>query len=287
MDDRFKKFIAVVEHGGFNKAARATYISQPALSMSIKQLEQELGVSLFNRHGRDISLTSAGQFVYDAAVTMQLQSRQLIRQLAVLKDHKPLLRVGMIDSVAELLFVQHNILGEISNKADISLTVDGSRRLSEAVATGSLDMAYIVQPQKTLPKVIESYKIGSETLVAVCTPDFYFSTSSGPLPFIAYNEHASSHTIIDAALQSQDISTRVVMRSTSPEIMLKLCLSGLGFTVLPEHTVRAHLSKGLLITLPSPKTITIERPLLAITHQSSAPSTTINTVSKAVRPYFF
>lgn len=270
MDDRLKKFIAVVEYGGFNKAARATHISQPALSMAIRQLEQELEVSLFIRNGRSNELTEAGQTVYQTAISLRLQTTQLQQDLAPLKDSKPLLRIGMIDSIADLLFVRHNILQDIAHKADVSLTVDGSRRLTDAIATGTLDIAYIVTPQPALPPTINSQEIGNETLVAVCAPKFKNNHLKGSLPFIAYNEHASSRPIIDNALKSQGITTQIIMRSTSPEVMLKLCLSGVGFTVLPEQSVQQYLSSGQLTKLNTPNETTLKRPLLAITHKSTA-----------------
>ncbi|HEX7444314.1 MAG TPA: LysR family transcriptional regulator, partial [Acidimicrobiales bacterium] len=53
--------VAVVDHGGFTRAAEMIPISQPALSQGIRSLERELGTPLFHRHGRDITLTSAGE----------------------------------------------------------------------------------------------------------------------------------------------------------------------------------------------------------------------------------
>lgn len=271
MDDRLKKFIAVVEHGGFNKAAQATHISQPALSMAIKQLEQELEVTLFSRSGRSSELTEAGQTVYQTAVTLRVHTDQLRQQLTIHKNSKPLIQIGMIDSLAELLFVQHNILEKLSRQAHISLIVDGSQRLTDAVTKGTLDSAYIVMPQSPLPSTVNVQSLGKEKLVAVSVPSFDVRLKQNSLPFIAYNEHASSQSIIDAALKSRHIDTHTVMRSTSPEIMLKLCLLGAGFTVLPEYSVRQYLNSGELIQLSAPREITIERPLLAITHKATTP----------------
>src|SRR3984885_12475317 len=66
--DRFqelKAFLAVVEAGGFSSAARATDDSQPAMSKAISALEKRLGVALFNRSTRSVTLTDQGQLYYD------------------------------------------------------------------------------------------------------------------------------------------------------------------------------------------------------------------------------
>ena len=65
--NRLRHFVAVVDHGGFTAAARAVYVSQPALSLAVKELETELGVSLFTRTGRQVQLTPAGAALLEPA----------------------------------------------------------------------------------------------------------------------------------------------------------------------------------------------------------------------------
>ena len=57
---RLRHFLAVADHGGFTAAAQAVYVSQPALSVAVKELEAELGAALFTRNGRTVRLTAAG-----------------------------------------------------------------------------------------------------------------------------------------------------------------------------------------------------------------------------------
>src|ERR1700677_2246743 len=71
---RLRHFLAVVDHGGFTAAAQAVYVSQPALSLAVKELEAELGVALFVRTGRKVRLTAAG-------VALLGPARQVLRDL--------------------------------------------------------------------------------------------------------------------------------------------------------------------------------------------------------------
>src|ERR1700722_8665827 len=71
---RLRHFVAVVDHGGFTAAAQAVFVSQPALSLAVKELEAELGVALFVRRGRKVHLTSAGRALLGPA-------RQVLRDL--------------------------------------------------------------------------------------------------------------------------------------------------------------------------------------------------------------
>ena len=58
---RLQHFVAVVDHGGFTAAAKATFVSQPALSLAVKELEADLGAPLFDRIGRRVQLTRPGR----------------------------------------------------------------------------------------------------------------------------------------------------------------------------------------------------------------------------------
>ena len=71
---RLRHFVSVVDHGGFTAAAKATFVSQPALSLAVKELEQELGTRLFDRIGRRVQLTAAGAALLGPA-------RQVLRDL--------------------------------------------------------------------------------------------------------------------------------------------------------------------------------------------------------------
>ena len=68
--------IAVVDEGGFTRAARSVHVSQPALSQAVRSLERELGVELFNRSGRTVALTSAGEALLGPARTTAPASQE-------------------------------------------------------------------------------------------------------------------------------------------------------------------------------------------------------------------
>ena len=92
---RLGHFLAVADHGGFTRASKAVFVSQPALSLSVRELEEELGAELFYRAGRSVRLTPAGRRLqqkaaarYAAAwakVTQQLDACQIPAALAVLQ----------------------------------------------------------------------------------------------------------------------------------------------------------------------------------------------------------
>lgn len=85
-------FVAIVEHGGFTSAARALRVAQPSLSRAIGKLEQELGVALFHRVGRNAVLSNAGEHMVDRA-------RQVLRDLDALRAAAQAVGAGVVGRV--------------------------------------------------------------------------------------------------------------------------------------------------------------------------------------------
>lgn len=269
MDERLSKFRAVVDHGGYNNAAKAIHVSQPAVSMAVKQLERELGVALFERRGRQNQLTRAGSMVYKTILDMTTSMDDLSWQLAQLKEKKPLLRVGMIDSLADLLFVYNDTFQVIARHADISLVVDSSRSLISGISTARLDSALTAEPPTNISSRLHVEPIGNEPLVAVCSPGFH-SSATEPLSYISYNQQAMTYARVEAKLDEHGIARRAVLQSTSPEVMLQLCLQGVGFSVLPYLLVRQHIQNGKLETLSRMSNSVLHRPIVALHHKNRA-----------------
>src|SRR6266545_4786563 len=94
-------FAAVVDHGGFTKAAAALNLSQPAISKSLKELEAELSLSLIDRSGRTIRLTDAGRSLHARARELFGVERVAERELRELRGLKRgVLRIGASTTIA-------------------------------------------------------------------------------------------------------------------------------------------------------------------------------------------
>jgi DNA-binding transcriptional LysR family regulator len=91
-------FLAIVETGGFTKAAERLFVSQPSLSAGIKKLEQELGVVLFERGGRRAVLTTAGKFFLTKATTILSEYQSTLRELKEFHQ-QPTLRIGTLRTI--------------------------------------------------------------------------------------------------------------------------------------------------------------------------------------------
>ncbi len=143
---QLKHFVAVAELGSFTAAANALHIAQPALSISIKKFEQQLGVTLLRRQDRKIDLTNEGQVLYEHAkrILQQLEDAQLaIDELKGLEKGE--VKLGAPSMMGSYFFPQI-LMAFNSHYPNLKLTlVDaGTRSIRQMLIDGELDLGVIV-----------------------------------------------------------------------------------------------------------------------------------------------
>jgi DNA-binding transcriptional LysR family regulator len=269
MDDRLKKFAALVEKESFTQAARKLHISQPALSLAIEKLERELKTPLLIRERRRLELTEAGRIVYETAVHHRTADENLRTRLAELADRRPRVKIGMIDSVAAALNGSPEALNGLEDRADVSITVNHSRYLRAAALNGEVDLAFVVHDDITHPR-LDVRPVGSEPFVLVCRPDrlagFQSDLKTGELTdFICYDRHSTTYGHLHDGLVKLGVAVQPALYSTNPDIMLNTVLRGRGAAALPYLLTRDLIKAGKLAALSRRgRRLTIDCPLDAV-----------------------
>ena len=133
--------LAVVEHGTFSEAARAVHLTQPALSRSIRALEDELKAQLFDRGARRASLTVFGELVADRARRMRLEERQLRRDLELLRGgEEGSLAIGVAPAPAALLLTPFLIhMAKTHPRIKVRTETGATSALLDALRSESID----------------------------------------------------------------------------------------------------------------------------------------------------
>ena len=268
MEDRLRKFAQVVDSGSFSQAAIALHISQPALTTAVKKLERELGAVLLMRQAKRLTLTAAGDIAYQAAKSLNSRVYNLRYELTRLAQQRPVIRLGLIDSIADILAGEHQGFAALRQAADLSVVINNSTQLTLATVKEQLEAAIIVGGVDDLPKMLTATFLGQESLTLVVHPAeqrrYRQFLSDGRLPnFLSYNSGSHSHHLIAGLLSEIGISAEPTFYSTSPEVMLKMVLSRQGAAVLPFAMVEAWLEKSSLISV-TPGSGDLSRPIYAI-----------------------
>ncbi len=135
-------FVTTVEKGSLNKAAKALFISQPALTKQLAQLENQLECVLFHRRTTGIELTEAGRYFYERACMILEQVEQTV---AGIKEYsgQNLLRIGALPSIANHYLPDCIHVFAADGRSRVSITVrDTTSELVSLLEQGSLDVAF-------------------------------------------------------------------------------------------------------------------------------------------------
>ena len=259
-DRRLQVFHAVAKHLSFTKAAEALFMTQPAVTFQIKQLEEHFNTRLFERgHGR-IALTPAGDIVLDYAERILGLSAELDTRLKEMTGQVAgLLLVGASTTIAEFLLPQ--ILGDFkSGHPNVvpRLFVANSGAVENRVAEHTLDIGFIEAPSHLA--TVATDVCCEDELVVVCGASHPLAQQKSitpkqlvEYPYISRESGSGTREVTDAYFQKAGVrpeSLNVVMELGSPEALKGLVATGVGFTIMSRATVNKEIRLGVLVALP-------------------------------------
>ena len=259
-DRRLQVFHAVARHRSFTKAAESLFMTQPAVTFQIRQLEEHFDTRLFDRaHGR-IALTPAGQVALEYAERILGLSAELDTRLKEMSGQVlgPLL-IGASTTIAEFLLPQ--VLGEFKSRYPgvvPRLFVANSEAVQARIAERTLDLGFI-EGESHLPSLVTD-TCSEDELQVVCAPSHPLAQTGSVAPkmlvehaYISREPGSGTREVIDRYLQKAGVSPdalQVVMELGSPEALKGLAATGLGFTIMSRATVAKEIRLGQLVRVP-------------------------------------
>ncbi|MDT0347470.1 LysR family transcriptional regulator [Streptomyces litchfieldiae] len=268
-------FLAIAEHGGFNKAAAALHVAQPSLSQAMANLEADLGVALFHRVGRGVVLS-------DAALELLEPSRRVLRDLAAVRDtaaalaglHGGTVEVATMPSpgIEPLTTLIHRF-AEVHPRVTVStraaFTADEVMTL---VRDGACELGLLGSATPVHPSGLDVLHVEEQPFVVVAMPGGEIEDDVAMRPenlagqrLIASRPGSLMRSLVDGITTDDGAGTRVVSVVDHRTSILPLVLSGVGVAILPsswtrlarrcgaavapiKHTARLHVA---LVSLPA------------------------------------
>jgi len=241
-------FVAVVDEGGFTRAAARLHVAQPGVSAQIRRLERELGQELLDRSGRTVRVTEVGAAVLPharAALAALAEVRLAVDERSGLVRGR--VAVGMVVACSSLDLPA--LLADFHREhpgVEITLIEANSDGLVQALQAGQLDLA-LVGLATAAPAGIETQRIVDEALVAaVSRDDPLAARRSIPLealrerPLISLPRGTGLRTCLDAACAAAGFEPRPAFEASDPGLLAQLASRGLGMAILPESVADAH-----------------------------------------------
>ncbi|MDF1587782.1 MAG: LysR family transcriptional regulator [Gammaproteobacteria bacterium] len=248
-------FEAVSMHLSYTRAAEVLYLSQPAVSMQIKQLESEIDMPLFERMGKRLFLTDAGK-------ELQIYARNISQQLVELEDVISEMRGSERGHLTIAVATTANyfalkILGEFYKRyssTNISLDVTNRASLIKHLADNTVDMVIMGQPPEGCD--VEATPFLKNPLVVIA-PRHHFLVSQKNIPlselqketFIMRELGSGTRIAMERFFEQAGYKITSVIEMSSNEAINQAVEAGLGLGIVSKHTLEWELSLDRLVIL--------------------------------------
>jgi LysR family carnitine catabolism transcriptional activator len=242
--------LAVVDEGGFTRAAASIPISQPALSQSIRSLERELGTPLFHRLGRAVRLTAAGEAFVGPARAML---REAANARAAVADVAGL-GAGHLDVVAIPTLVVEPLVEIVGafRREHPGVTVritepEDAGDVVDLVRSGACELG--LGEASVHDDALASDVLLDQELLAVLppgtqAPERLSMTRLAAMPLLATPPATSTRRLVDAAFAQAGLQPNIAVESDHREAIVPLVLAGAGASLLPEPLARRAAAQG-------------------------------------------
>lgn len=249
-------FTEIVKHGSFTKAAEQNYFSQPTLSKSMKKLEAELNITLFERSTRKLMLTDAGEIVHQQAVKILSAANDLPLLLDDLQNLPAgTIKIGIPPLIGTLFFpaIAENF-GAIHPDVSLELIELGAKRIEQLVEDGQADAGIVVLPVDhskfdTVPFVKDEFMLFTNPAHLLADKREVKMEELAEEKFILFNPEFSLHRLIIQHCRNAGFDPDIAYKSSQWDLITELVISRLGITLLPK-IIYSKMDKEAIRMIP-------------------------------------
>ncbi|MBJ3776896.1 LysR family transcriptional regulator [Acuticoccus mangrovi] len=235
-----RAFVEVVRQGGFSQAAKAVFTTQSTVSKAVKQLEDEIGLPLFDRIGHRSVMTAAGEIVYQRGIKLLADRDDLLAELDEIRGlNRGVLRLGLPSVGSSTLFAPLlAIYRQRHPGIEIRLVEHGSTELEEILRAGDIDVAGMLAPTS---QEFDWQPVRREPLVVLLPADHPLGERSSlsladlkDLPFILFDGGFALHRLVLERSRKAGFEPTIAAESSQTDFMVELVGAGMGVTFLPR-----------------------------------------------------
>jgi DNA-binding transcriptional LysR family regulator len=246
-------FACAARHLSFARAAEEMHVTPPAISMQIKDLEQEVGLPLFNRSHRQLSLTVAGEYLLVHAQKIFATLKDARDVMAKLKGVAiGELAIGMVNTA---VYFVPGLLSRFSNEhpgVKMVLHTGNREDLGRMLRDGELDLAIMGRPPEDLPSRSEPF--AEHPLVLITHADHPFTQQDHvdlqalvQEKFIIREPGSGTRAALESFLKNNHLAAHFTMEMAGNEAIKQAVIAGMGISLLSAHTIALERHLGLLV----------------------------------------
>lgn len=253
---QLRVFAEVARHLSFAKAARALHLTPPAVTMQVKELESQIGLALFERSGRQVSLTTPGEY-------MLVYARKLLATLKDAEDAAARLKqveagtltIGMVSTAK--YFVPRLLADFRREHASVEIRLaEGNReKLVGMLQANDVDIAVMGRPPREVATRAEPFAAHPHVFVAsvdhplVLRAGHLSIETLRPFSFIVREEGSGTRAAMEKFFEQSRLELNISMEMSSNETIKQAVMAGMGVSFLSLHTLQLELERGLIAIL--------------------------------------
>ena len=252
---QLRAFVAIAESGTFTAGAQRVHVTQAAISMQIRQLENELGAKLFIRAPRRIILTEPGEHLLHRARLILREHDAAQDEIAELTGaNKGRLRIGSSSGMVatETLPKLLRELHKQHSQAEVTIGSGTSEALVQQILAGELDLAFVSLPVEA--RGIQTERLAQDQLVAIASPRHRLArqrtVSANTLAgekLILGERGGNTRRLINEFFSQAGVTLNVVMELSRQAAIRRMVEADMGVGIVPFQSAREDVEKGRLV----------------------------------------
>ncbi len=253
---QLKAFLAIAEAKTFTAGARRVNVTQAAISMQIRQLEDEVGLPLFTRTPRKVILTEAGEYLLERARRILREHDSAIAEIAeVAGAEYGRLRIGSASgtfAMSQLPGIVHSLKEKYPN-SEVTVASGTSERLVDRIMHGEIDAAFVSLPVDNLNVTTET--LFTDEIVAIAYPDhplagekFISAATLAGENLILGERGGNTRRMIDEFFDAANVRPKVTMELSRQEAVNKMVENRLGVGMAGAKSVAKEIRDGRLVS---------------------------------------
>ncbi|HQR21480.1 MAG TPA: LysR family transcriptional regulator [Burkholderiaceae bacterium] len=250
---QLRVFVAAARHLSFGKAAEELHLTPPAISMQIKELEDQVGLPLFDRSGRSVALTVTGEYllVYARKILATLKDAEdAVARFRGLQTGR--LTIGMVSTAK---YFVPRLMARFRAEhpgVEVRLAIGGNReQLAGLLRANEVDLAIMGRPPREMATRAEPFAVHPHVIV---TPPDHPLTRIGHAPaaalgdyeFLIREEGSGTRAAMEKFFADHRLQPRIAMEMPSNETIKQAVMAGIGISFLSLHTIGIELKAGLI-----------------------------------------
>lgn len=247
--NQLRTFLRAATEHSFSKAAETLHLTQPAVTQQIKNLELELGGALFERLGRTLVLTPAGEALLTFAQPILNLADQALETIGQFTNERGRLTIGA--GSTNTIYRLPNLLRDYHHnypQVELKVRNGDSELITRLVYENSIDLG-LITTINNLPSIITATTLYKDHIWLVAPPSYPMEISATNLGFeslILYRAGSGFRRYLEDQFHKYRFTPKVNMELESIEAIIRLVRSGLGLAFLPEIAVAEEFNNGML-----------------------------------------